>query len=258
MLQTKPLVHCITNYVTVNDCANVLLACGASPVMADDEREVEDIVSISNALYINIGTLNARTVNAMLRAGKKANALNIPVILDPVGAGASRLRTEAALQLLENIRFDIIKGNISEIKNIAGSANATKGVDASDEDKASPKNAALLAKELALKTKSVILISGPLDIISDGEKTLSIANGHEYMGRVCGSGCMLGALCAAFRAEFPSLDAAVCATAAFGVAGERAFKNQGLMSYRNNLIDAVGFLTPETVQREKKIETLTV
>jgi len=256
MLQTKPLVHCITNYVTVNDCANALLAFGASPVMADDEREVEDIVSISKALYINIGTLNERTIKSMLRAGKKANALNIPVILDPVGAGASSLRTRTAFELIENIRFDIIKGNISEIKNIAGSANTTKGVDASEEDKASVKSAAVLAKELALKTKSVIVITGPLDIISDGQKTLSVANGHEYMGRVCGSGCMLGAVCAAFRAEHSALEAASYAAAAFGVAGEKAFKNQGLISYKNNLIDAAGLLTREEVKKYEKIEIL--
>lgn len=128
--QQKPLVHCITNYVTVNDCANMVLACGASPIMADDEREVEDITSICNGLVINIGTLNERTIAAMVKAGKRANALGHPVILDPVGAGASALRTDTVFQLLREIKFTAIRGNISEIKTVALGTGTTKGVDA--------------------------------------------------------------------------------------------------------------------------------
>ncbi|HWT27027.1 MAG TPA: hydroxyethylthiazole kinase, partial [Mobilitalea sp.] len=116
--EKSPLVHCITNYVTVNDCANILLACGASPIMADDRLEVEEITSISNALVINIGTLNERTVDSMLAAGRKANELNHPVILDPVGAGASRLRTDTVKRLLSEVKFSVIRGNISEIKAV--------------------------------------------------------------------------------------------------------------------------------------------
>ena len=128
----SPLVHCITNYVTVNDCANVLLACGASPVMADDERETEEIVSIASALVINIGTLNSRTIPSMFKAGRRANELGLPVVLDPVGAGASSLRTATAMELIKEIDFAVIRGNISEITTIAGGESRTRGVDASD------------------------------------------------------------------------------------------------------------------------------
>ena len=128
----SPLVHCITNYVTVNDCANVLLACGASPVMADDERETEEIVSIASALVINIGTLNSRTIPSMFKAGRRANELGLPVVLDPVGAGASSLRTATAMELIKEIDFAVIRGNISEITAIAGGESRNRGVHASD------------------------------------------------------------------------------------------------------------------------------
>lgn len=136
----KPLVHCITNYVTVGDCANIVAACGASPIMADDYNEVEDITSICNALVLNIGTLNERTVKSMIRAGKKANALRHSVILDPVGAGASKLRTETTYTLLDEIEFSVIRGNISEIKTIAYGNGTTKGVDADISDTVTEEN----------------------------------------------------------------------------------------------------------------------
>ena len=136
----SPLIHNITNYVTVNDCANMVLACGASPIMADDAAEVEEITAICGGLNINIGTLNSRTVTSMLLAGKKANQLGHPVVLDPVGAGASRLRTDTAFRLLREVQFTVIRGNISEIKTLASGAGTTKGVDADVADKVTEEN----------------------------------------------------------------------------------------------------------------------
>ena len=137
---TCPLIHNITNYVTVNDCANMVLACGASPIMADDAAEVEEITTICGGLNINIGTLNSRTITSMLLAGKKANLLGHPVVLDPVGAGASQLRTDTAYRLLREVKFTVIRGNISEIKTLASGAGTTKGVDADVADKVTEEN----------------------------------------------------------------------------------------------------------------------
>ena len=171
----SPLIHNITNYVTVNDCANMVLACGASPIMADDAAEVEDITTICGGLNINIGTLNSRTIESMLKAGKKANALGHPVVLDPVGAGASALRTETACRLLDEVRFTVIRGNISEVKTLASGAGTTKGVDADVTDKVTEENldgAVAFAKAFAAKTGAVVAITGAIDIVADGQSLL--------------------------------------------------------------------------------------
>ena len=178
--RTCPLIHNITNYVTVNDCANMVLACGASPIMADDAAEVEDITTICGGLNINIGTLNSRTITSMLLAGKKANQLGHPVVLDPVGAGASRLRTDTAFRLLRDVKFTVIRGNISEIKTLASGAGTTKGVDADVADKVTEENldsAVAFAKAFAAQTGAVIAITGAIDIVADAEKAYCIRNG---------------------------------------------------------------------------------
>ena len=167
--KTCPLIHNITNYVTVNDCANVLLACGGSPIMADDADEAEDITSICGGLNINIGTLNQRTIPAMHKAGKKANALGHPVVLDPVGAGASRLRTQTAKNLMEMVQFTVIRGNISEIKALALGAGGARGVDADVADtvtKETLPQAVAFAKAFAKETGAVIAITGAIDIVA--------------------------------------------------------------------------------------------
>lgn len=168
-----PLIHNITNYVTVNDCANIVLACGASPIMSDDQSEIEEITTICGGLNINIGTLNKRTIESMFLAGKRANALSHPVVLDPVGAGASKLRTETAQKLLEEVKFTVIRGNISEVKTLASGSGTTKGVDADVADKVSEENldsAVAFAKAFAEKTRAVIAITGAIDIVADGKK----------------------------------------------------------------------------------------
>ena len=234
----KPLVHCITNYVTVNDCANIVLACGASPIMADDIQEVEDITSICNGLVINIGTLNERTIASMVAAGKKANALGHPVILDPVGAGASNLRTQTVFQLLQEVKFTAIRGNISEIKTVAMGSGTTKGVDADVADEVNEKTlpeVLQFARALAKKTGAVIIITGKQDLLTDGFHSCLISNGHAMMSRITGSGCMLTCLLGAYLAANPtdSFSASVAAVAEMGLAGELAYQpGEGTLTFR--------------------------
>ena len=195
----SPLVHNITNYVTVNDCANIVLACGASPIMADDAAEVEDITSLCAGLNLNIGTLNSRTIPSMLLAGHTANRLGRPVVLDPVGAGASHLRTETALRLLREVKFTVIRGNISEIRTLAAGSGTTKGVDADTADKVTDETldkTVAFAKAFAARTGAVVAVTGAIDIVADGERAFCIRNGHPMMSAVTGTGCQLSALTA--------------------------------------------------------------
>lgn len=240
----KPLVHCITNYVTVNDVANMLIACGASPVMADAEEEVQEMVSIAQALVINIGTLNSRSINSMMLAGKKANNMNIPVVLDPVGAGATALRTKTALQLLEEIHFTAIRGNASEIKVLATGSGSTRGVDVDLPDTASTLDSSVReARQLACQHQTVVVVTGPEDIITDCDTTCLCANGCSMMKDITGSGCMLSALLAAFLSVNKEvLEASAAAVAAMGICGELAQKknkDNGNASFRNHLIDSM-------------------
>ena len=259
----KPLIHNITNYVTVNDCANILLACGGSPIMADDIGEVEEITAVCGGLNINIGTLNNRSIPAMLLAGKKANELGHPVVLDPVGAGASALRTNTALQLLDEVKFAVIRGNVSEIKTLALGSGNTKGVDADVADVVTDENleqAVAFAKSFAQKTGAVIAITGAIDIVANLEKAYCIRNGHADMSKITGTGCQLSALTAAFITANPGnvLDAAAAAVCAMGLCGEKAKTRMseldGNASYRNYIIDAVCSLTPEELERGAKYE----
>ena len=258
-----PLVHNMTNYVTVNDCANIILACGASPIMADDENEVEEITTICGGLNINIGTLNKRTIASMLKAGKKANELNHPVVLDPVGAGASALRTETATNLLEEVKFSVIRGNISEIKTLALGSGTTKGVDADVADKVTEENldeVIAFAKAFAAKTGAVIAITGAIDIVADAEKAYCIRNGHPMMSSITGTGCQLSAMTTAFVTanQDNPLEAAAAAVSAMGYAGEvahtRLSEMDGNSSYRNYIIDAIYNMTPEMLENGAKYE----
>ncbi len=260
--EKKPLVHHITNYVTVNDCANITLAIGAAPVMADDIDEVAEIVSIASSLVINIGTLNKRTIESMVAAGKKANERGTPVILDPVGAGASVLRTETAARLIQEVKFAVIRGNVSEIKTLSKGTGSTRGVDANESD-ANADNyldyTAQLAIDFAKKTGSVIAVTGVIDVISDGVKTYFIKNGHPMMAGVTGTGCMctslVGSCCGATEDH---TEAAVSAVAAMGLAGEKAFKRVqeaglGSGSFRSFIIDETSLLTGDMLQQGGKI-----
>lgn len=255
--KTGPLIHNITNYVTVNDCANVLLACGGSPIMADDPDEAEQITTLCSGLNINIGTLNQRTIAAMHRAGKKANELGHPVVLDPVGAGASTLRTKTAQDLIGDIKFTVIRGNISEIKTLALGGGTTHGVDADLADKVTEENlpdAVVFAKAYAKKTGAVIAITGAIDIVADAEKAYCIFNGHPMMSSITGTGCQLSAVTAAYVAANPdhTLEAAAAAVCAMGICGEKAYQRlsseDGNASYRNYIIDAIYHLDGEELE----------
>ena len=258
-----PLIHNITNYVTVNDCANILLACGGSPIMSDDADEVEEITSICGGLNINIGTLNKATIPAMLLAGKKANELKHPVVLDPVGAGASTLRTNTALNLLRDVRFAVIRGNISEIKTLALGSGSTKGVDADVADSVTSENleaSISFVKKFASKSGAVVAVTGAIDIVTDGTTAYCIYNGHPDMSRITGTGCQLSAMTAAFITANPDtmLEAVAAAVSAMGLCGEIAKKRMnsadGNSSYRNYIIDAICNLTGEELDQGAKYE----
>lgn len=252
----KPLVHNITNYVTVNDCANAVLAIGASPIMADAIEEAADIAAVSSALVINIGTLNKRTVESMLSAGKRANEAGIPVILDPVGAGASTFRNETTKTILSNIRLTVLRGNLSEISYIAGLSANTKGVDASEADIAANdgKAAAIAAAE---KLGCVVAITGAEDIITDGKRIAVISNGHRMLSSVTGTGCMTTALVGSFCGAGPDAFAAAAGgIAAMGIAGEIAYENagsKGTGSFHMAIIDAISQLDSKIFLERSKI-----
>ena len=259
----SPLVHNITNYVTVNDCANVLLACGSSPIMADELEDAVEITAICGGLNINIGTLNQRTIPAMFASGKQANELGHPVVLDPVGAGASTLRTETALGLLKEVKFAVIRGNISEIKTLGLGSGTTQGVDADAADKVTEENldgTLSFAKDFARRTRAVIAITGAIDIVTDGERTFCIRNGRPEMSAITGTGCQLSALTAAFVTANPdqALEAAAAAVCAMGLCGETAYQRMtnldGNSSYRNYIIDAMYRLTPAELERGANYE----
>lgn len=261
--KTVPLVHNITNYVTVNDVANVLLACGGSPIMSDEPKDVVDITAICGGLNINIGTLNVRTIEGMFVAGKKSNELGHPVLLDPVGAGASALRTDTAVKLLEEIKFDVIRGNISEIKTLALGSGTTKGVDADVADAVTEENldsAVAFAKDFAKKMECIVAITGAIDLVSDGEKCYVIRNGRPEMGKITGTGCQLSGMMTAFVVANPDakLEAAAAAVCAMGLAGEIGFsrmqEGDGNSTYRNRIIDAIYNMDGETLDKGANYE----
>ena len=258
-----PLVHNITNYVTVNDVANVLLAAGGSPIMSDDADDVEDITSICGGLNINIGTLNKNTIPSMFLAGKKANALGHIVLLDPVGAGASRLRTDTANRLMREVRFDAVRGNISEIKTLCTGSGTTKGVDADAVDAVTEANlddGVQLVKAFAKQTGCIIAVTGAIDLVSDGERCWCIRNGRAEMSRITGTGCQLSALMTAFLVANPDrkLDAAAAAVCMMGLAGEIGWANMqpgdGNSTYRNRIIDAIFNMTGDALEEGAKYE----
>lgn len=261
--KTVPLVHNITNYVTVNDVANVLLAGGGSPIMSDEAEDVEDITSVCGGLNINIGTLHKTSIEGMFRAGKKANELGHPVLLDPVGAGASALRTNTALELMKELRLAVIRGNISEIKTLALGSGTTKGVDADVADAVTEENlddAAEFVKEFARKTGSIIAVTGAIDLVSDGEKCYVIRNGRPEMGKITGTGCQLSGMMTAYVTANPEnrLEAAAAAVCVMGLAGEigweRMQEGDGNATYRNRIIDAIYNMTGEELEKGAKYE----
>lgn len=225
--ERNPLIHCITNQVTMNDCANALLAVKGSPIMADDEDEVEEMTTLCQGLVVNIGTLNQRTIQSMIKAGKKANVLGHPVVLDPVGVGATKLRTETVFQLLKEIKWSVIKGNVSEMKVIAYGKGITKGVDANEKDVINEDNLESyieFAKNISQQTEAIIVMTGAIDIVANHKTAYIIRNGCKEMSKVTGTGCMLGAILGAYISANPKqmLEASTLATSMMGFSGELA------------------------------------
>ncbi|HEY6606315.1 MAG TPA: hydroxyethylthiazole kinase [Gaiellaceae bacterium] len=248
----KPLVHQITNYVVMNETANVTLALGALPVMAHAREEVEEMVALAGALVLNIGTLSPHWVDAMLAAGKAANARGVPVVLDPVGAGATSYRTDTARRILDEVKVAVLRGNQGEVATLVGVEAEVRGVE-SIEVGGDPAD---LARAAARNLGVVASVTGRVDHVSDGASVLSIANGHELLTTVTGTGCMSSAITGCFLAvkrEAP-LEAAAEALAAFGVAAENAARDaRGPGSFHVGLYDALAALEPETLDTQAKI-----
>jgi len=249
--EQRPLVHQITNYVVMNETANATLALGALPVMAHAREEVEEMVGLAGALVINIGTLSPPWVGAMLDAGLAANARGIPVVVDPVGAGATTYRTDTAKRLLDIVEVTVLRGNAGEIATLVGVEAEVRGVESID----AGGDSADLAREAARALGVVASVTGPVDHVSDGTTVLSVANGHELLATVTGTGCMSTAVTGCFlAANGNALESAVEALAAFGVAGEDAAKDaKGPGTFHAALYDALYNLDPATLDERARI-----
>ncbi|MBU0662397.1 hydroxyethylthiazole kinase [Candidatus Micrarchaeota archaeon] len=252
----KPLVHHITNWVTIYDCANATRAIGALPVMAHAPEEVEQMSGISSALVLNIGTLTPALVDAMLLAGKSANAKKIPIVLDAVGAGATDLRTKKALELIEKLEIGIIKGNAGEIAILAGASAEVKGVESMGVEG----DIKEIAQKLSETTGAVVVATGAEDFVVDAKANLTytIRNGHERMGSVVGTGCVSASIIGSFAAVEPNLaHAAAAALCCFGIAGELASLNEharGPGTYLHTLIDELSLLDAAKIKEMQKVE----
>lgn len=254
--QQVPLIHQITNYVTVNDCANITLAIGASPVMAQDINESAEMVSHAKALVLNIGTLSSTTVESMIGAGKMAKQLSIPIVFDPVGVGATKYRTEVARRIMHEVKPDIIRCNMSELKVLCHVETAVKGVDSAADDT----DGMVLAKQLAAEIDGIVAVTGKVDMIASNDLCCTIENGHAFLTRVTGTGCMTTALVASYCAVGDKFIGAVAGIMSMGIAGEIAAElledEEGIGTFKVHLMDAVFNLNGETIKRYAKIQMI--
>lgn len=251
--EVRPLIHHITNYVTANDCANAVIQIGALPVMADEAEEVEEMQSISNALVLNIGTVNRAVLESMVKAGQRANKMGNPVVLDPVGVGATAFRTEAVRRIMNEVKVDIIKGNQAEIAVLAGLNAIVKGVESGrvegDLDSA--------AREYAARHQTVLVITGEIDRVFAPERQGTIRNGVSTMGNISGTGCMCASLLGAFAAvESSFFAAAMSAVCCFGIAGELAAGTlpAGHLAFKTALLDRLAAVTAADLRRVARVE----
>ena len=268
--EKNPLTHCITNSVTINDCANAVLAIGGSPFMAEDAEELEEVVTIADALVINIGKLSKEQIKSMNVSAKVANETNTPIILDPVGVGVTELRNKTTMDLINNYNMAAIRGNITEIKSIAklvgviDENNTAKGVDVNIDDIITEENLAAngeIIRELAEKLDTTILASGPIDILSDGKTTVAIDNGDDMMPLITGSGCMLSSIVGSCIGGSAQLEGSLVAILAMNLAGEKARakvdeKDEGTGSFRAYLIDYLYKTNAESLINESNIRIL--
>ena len=268
--EKNPLTHCITNSVTINDCANAVLAIGGSPFMAEDAEELEEVVTIADALVINIGKLSKEQINSMNVSAKVANETDTPIILDPVGVGVTELRNKTTMDLINNYNMAAIRGNITEIKSIAklvgviDENNTAKGVDVNIDDIITEENLSAngeIIRELAEKLDTTILASGPIDILSDGKTTIAIDNGDDMMPLITGSGCMLSSIVGSCIGGSTPLEGSLVASLAMNIAGEKARakvdeKDEGTGSFRAYLIDYIYKTNAESLINESNIRIL--
>jgi len=252
--KNHPLVHHITNYVTVNDCANITICAGGAPIMADAIEEMAGMTGIVNALVLNIGTLNKVQVESMIAAGRTANERKIPIILDPVGAGATKFRTDTARRLLDELEITILKGNAGEIGVLAGADAKVRGVDSAG----LTGDPIAIAKAYAACAGLTVVVSGATDIVTDGKRVVLVENGHPMMGGISGTGCMAASVTGAFVAESNDpVQAAAAALAAFGIAGERAAAvARGPYSFKVALFDELSGLQPAELPSAAKIRSV--
>ncbi len=253
--EAAPLIHCITNPISINDCANALLAVGARPVMAEHPREAEEITATAAALAVNLGNITDARMESMLLSGRKARELGLPRILDAVGVSCSGLRRDYAREWIRQCAPSVIKGNQAEIKTLCGISVSSTGIDAGEADQLNPdslSSQAAAAQRLAAETGAVILASGKTDLITDGETVFLVENGCPQMARLTGTGCMLGALAAAFLTVLPPAEAAWTAAVFFGVCGQRAQTDQGMGSFHVGLLDALDRLPEEELEAEAR------
>ena len=269
-----PLTHCITNYVTINDCANAVLAIGGSPMMADDPEEVEEFVEIADTLVINIGKMSQSQIEAMIIGSKHGMETNTPIVLDPVAVGVTELRNNLVLKLINDSKIDVIRGNMSEIKAIARLVELdeiltlnkakSKGVDVSEDDeitKTNLNNNGTIVKALAKKLNIIIIASGAIDIISNGNTTYACENGDPLMPKITGSGCMLTSIIGAFCGVNDSFIGGIAGTTIMGIAGELAGQevekeNSGTGTFRANLVDYLYKIDEQTIEEKIKLYKL--
>lgn len=248
----RPLIHHITNFVVMNTTANITLCAGALPVMAHAREEVEEMAACADALVLNLGTLWPEQVEAMLLAGGRANAKGIPIVLDPVGAGATTYRTESAHRLLSEPSVAIVRGNAAEIAALSGIEAGIRGVESVGDSG----DTAAIAAAFAQRHHCVAAITGPVDVISDGQRLLRVRNGHPLMGKVTGTGCMATSVIAAFAAvEKDFALATAVALACYGLAGEKAAESaQGPGSFQMHLFDALAQLDEDAVRAGVRLQ----
>ena len=263
--QSAPLIHCITNYVTANDVANLLLAAGARPVMADDPAEAAEITLAARGLCLNLGTLHSASVPAMYAAGAAAASRGIPLVLDPVGAGSSTFRSQTARELTHALCPAVLRCNPTELSALAGRDGGGAGVDAAPADRITEENLSAAAPRIAAQARelgAVVAVTGAVDLVTDGTVCYAVRNGRPEMGRVTGTGCQLSALLTAFLAVRPSKprEAALGAVCAIGLAGELAWTRMapgdGNAAYRGRIIDAVYHLTGQALEKGANYEAL--
>lgn len=263
--QSAPLIHCITNYVTANDVANLLLAIGARPVMADDPAEAAEITLAAQGLCLNLGTLHSASVPAMYAAGAAAATRGIPLVLDPVGAGSSTFRTQTARELTRALRPAVLRCNPTELSALAGREGGGAGVDTAPADRITEENLSSAAPRIAAQARelgAVVAVTGAVDLVTDGHTCYAVRNGRPEMGRVTGTGCQLSALLTAFLSVRPEdpLEAALGAVCAMGLAGELAWERMapgdGNAAYRSRIIDAIYHLSGQALEKGARYEAI--